>query len=328
MRDAVGDVVGGYGPCMTRSRAEGIRGAVLGHLVADALGVPYEFHDPDDLPCTVSMEPPPGFARAHASVPAGTWSDDGAQMLALLDSLLTCGRMDAEDLGRRLVAWYERGEYAVDGEVFDVGIQTSAAIRALLRGVPALAAGSSDDRANGNGSLMRVLPVGLWHQGTDAELCADAAVSSRVTHAHVRSIVCCEVYSLWVRRLLAGVAPREGFEDAVAAFRAVHGEASPEVIEFDTRVWPDGVEFDLGGSGYVVDSFRAAVRLNETGASYEEVVRAAIALGRDTDTTACIAGAIAGLVHGVGAVPVGWLAALRGRALADRLVDRLGDAIR
>ncbi len=308
---------------MVLSRKERVRGAILGHLVADALGVPYEFHEPEALPEVLTMDPPKGFARAHATVPPGTWSDDGAQMLALVDSLLHRGQLDAEDLGRRFVAWYDEGSYAVDGVVFDVGIQTAKALLALRRGVPALEAGASDDRANGNGSLMRVLPLGLWHRGTDAELCADAAASSRVTHAHLRSIVCCQVYSLWVRRLLAGASPQEGFDDAVAAFHAVHGAASAQVYEFDARVWPEDADFDLGGSGYVVDTFRAAVRLNVTGASYEEVVRAAIALGHDTDTTACVAGGIAGLVHGLGAIPSDWLSALRGRDLADPLIDRL-----
>ncbi len=308
---------------MRVAQEERIRGAILGHLAADALGVPYEFHEPAELPEVVTMDPPPGFRRAHASTPPGTWSDDGAQMLALLDSLLERGRLDAEDLGQRFVAWYERGAYAVDGVVFDVGVQTSNAILAMRQGIPALEAGSSDDRANGNGSLMRVLPLGLWHRGSDAELCADAATSSRITHAHLRSQVCCEVYALWVRRLLMGAAPEKSFDDAVAAFRAVHGSASDAVVEFETRVWPENARFELGGSGYVVDTFRATVRLTESGASYEEVVRAAIALGHDTDTTACVAGGIAGLVHGVDAIPNAWLDALRGRDLVDPLLERL-----
>ncbi|WP_282005831.1 ADP-ribosylglycohydrolase family protein [Propioniciclava sinopodophylli] len=305
------------------SRAERIRGAVLGHLVGDALGVPYEFHEPDALPQRVTMTPPAGFPRAHASVPPGTWSDDGAHMLALLDSLVTCGRLDPDDLARRFVAWYERGAYAVGQQVFDVGIQTGRAILALRAGAPALAAGASDERANGNGSLMRVLPLGLWHRGSDAALCADAADSSRITHAHVRSLVCCQVYSLWVRRLLDGADTASGFEDAVAAFRAVHGARSAEVAEFETRVMPADATYTLGGSGYVVDTFRAAVLLNRDGCSYEEVVRAAIALGHDTDTTACVAGGIAGLVHGVGAIPDLWLAALREADVASGLVERL-----
>src|SRR5687768_16172592 len=108
-------------------------GGIWGLLVGDALGVPYEFHSPQDLPPLAELEmvPPAGFHRAHAGVPPGTWSDDGAHALCLLASLLDCGSLDLADVGQRLVNWYEHGSLAVDGRVFDVGIQTSHAIRAL-----------------------------------------------------------------------------------------------------------------------------------------------------------------------------------------------------
>jgi ADP-ribosylglycohydrolase len=119
------------------SYRERIEGGLVGLLVGDALGVPYEFHAPGEIPPAeaIEFEPPPGFRRAHAGVPPGTWSDDGAQALGLLASLQEHGRLDPEDLGRRLRAWYEHGEFAVDGRVFDVGIQTGRALRALRAGV-------------------------------------------------------------------------------------------------------------------------------------------------------------------------------------------------
>jgi ADP-ribosylglycohydrolase len=145
-------------------------------LVGDALGVPYEFHPPAAIPAIeeIDLEPPAGFERSHARVPPGTYSDDGAQALCLLDSLLSCDTFDPEDLGRRLVRWYQAGYLAVDGEVFDCGVQTGAALRALIGGAHAVQAGPSLVSANGNGSLMRVLPLALWHRGPDAELVAFA----------------------------------------------------------------------------------------------------------------------------------------------------------
>ena len=102
------------------SRAQRLRGGLLGLLVGDALGVPYEFHPPEEIPPPdqIEMQPPPGFRRAHAGVPVGTWSDDGAHALCLLASLLHCGRLDPEDLMRRLTNWGEHGYMAVDGKVF------------------------------------------------------------------------------------------------------------------------------------------------------------------------------------------------------------------
>ena len=115
----------------------------------------YRFHAPEQIPEweEIEMEPPPGFRRAHGRTPMGTWSDDGAQALALLDSLLTCGALDLDDFGRRLVAWYNQAAYTPNQRVFDCGIQTGDAIRELMRGTPAHAAGRTDEQANGNGSL-------------------------------------------------------------------------------------------------------------------------------------------------------------------------------
>src|SRR5262245_43960136 len=126
------------------TRAERIEGGLIGLLVGDALGVPYEFSHPAALPPPELIEftPPPDFTRAHQGTPPGTWSDDGAQALCLLDSLLACGRFDAEDLGQRLMRWHDEGYLAVDGRVFDIGIQTGRALARLREGVPALEAGA------------------------------------------------------------------------------------------------------------------------------------------------------------------------------------------
>src|SRR5579859_2975016 len=95
--------------------------------------------------------------------------------------------------------------------VFDIGIQTGHALSSLRDGVPAAQAGPDGERDNGNGSLMRVLPLALWHRGSDAELARDACEQSKVTHGHLRAQLCCALYCLWVRRTLqGGTSPRAG----------------------------------------------------------------------------------------------------------------------
>jgi ADP-ribosyl-[dinitrogen reductase] hydrolase len=120
---------------------EHIAGGLLGLLIGDAMGVPYEFHALADLPPYEEIEyvPPLEFDRSHQGVPPGTWSDDGAQALCLLASLLDCQGFDPDDFSSRLMNWYEDGYLAVDGLVFDVGITTSRAIcnlRAGIEGIP------------------------------------------------------------------------------------------------------------------------------------------------------------------------------------------------
>ena len=298
-----------------------IQGGMLGLLIGDALGVPYEFHAPGEIPPLgqIEFQPPPGYNRTYPSVPPGTWSDDGAQALCLLASLLSCGRFDAADFGQRLVRWQSEGYMAVGGEVFDIGITTGKALAAIRAGVPALRAGPSGQYDNGNGSLMRVLPLALWHQGSDEQLVSDARDQSRVTHGHVRSQVCCALYCLWARRILENSA--NAWQEAAAALRVICASDDAATEELEGSVRPD--DFTPGtGSGYVVDSLRSA-RWALQEADYERTVRAAIALGHDTDTTACIAGGIAGIMRGAKDIPARWRKTLRGQEMVKPLLDGL-----
>ena len=295
---------------------ERLAGGMWGLLVGDALGVPYEFHSPEEIPREIEMEPPADFPRAHPGVAPGTWSDDGAHALCLAASLLHAGALDLGDLARRLTNWYEHGYLAVDGSVFDVGIQTTRALERFRAGASPEKSGPRGERDNGNGSLMRVLPLALWHRGDDAQLAADACRQSLPTHGHPRAQAACAVYCLWARRTLEGV--DDPWSAAIAGARAIwtSGELRTELDQHLDTAEPGC------GSGYVADTLRSA-RWAVAQGSYESAVRAAISLGHDTDTTACVAGGIAGLRDGVDAIPRRWLEALRGREEAAALIDEL-----
>ena len=306
---------------MALTREEQLEGGIIGLLVGDALGVPYEFHAPQSLPPShqIDFKPPLDFRRSHAGVAPGTWSDDGAQALCLLASLLECDRFDADDFGRRLTMWYDSGYMAVDGVVFDVGFTTSSAIRAIKEGVPALEAGLNDEHANGNGSLMRVLPLALWHKGSDISLISDAHLQSRVTHGHLRSQICCALYCLWARRVLDN--ELDAWNDAVEVLRDVYKGNDMATAELEWSIRPDD-DTPGRGSGYVVDCLRSARDASQEH-TFAEAVRYAIGLGHDTDTTACVAGGIVGLRLGINAIPTRWAEGLKGREMAEPLLQQL-----
>ena len=146
----------------------------LGAAIGDALGVPYEFHNAEEIPPydEIEMTPPKGFDRSHPSTALGTWSDDGAQALCLLNSLLKKNTLDLEDFASSMLDWYENGYMAVGGKVFDIGIQISSALMAYKSGTSPEKSGMVNPNGKGNGALMRVLPLVLWHKGGDEELVA------------------------------------------------------------------------------------------------------------------------------------------------------------
>lgn len=294
-----------------------VQAGMLGLLVGDACGVPYEFRDPGELPSfdLLEMEPPKGFLRTYEHVPTGTWSDDGAQALCLFESLRVCGYYHPHDFAMRLLRWHSHGYMAVGGYVFDIGNQTSASIARLNRGMTTSDSGLCGERNNGNGSLMRSLPLALLHKGKDVALVMDASRQSRLTHGHARSLVCCSLYCLWARRELEGSA--RPWEDAVETLRGIYAVDPISSKELEEHVKPESVPHG-SGSSYVVDSLHSA-RLACCENSYENVVKKAISLGNDTDTTACLAGGIAAIRWGVESVPKRWSKRLRGKEVLSML---------
>lgn len=300
------------------ARRDRLAGGLQGLLIGDALGVPYEFHDAAALPPSgaIDMQPPAGFARSHAGILPGTWSDDGAQALCLLQSLTACAGLDIGDFSRRLVNWADRGYLAVDGKVFDIGIQTARAVAALRSGTPPHQAGPRGEYDNGNGSLMRVLPLALWHVGDDEAVIAMAAQQSLPTHGHPRSQVACAMFCLWARAELNG--NDSAWEHAEIALRRLGPDAGLPVDEIELVLAPVH-RTQAAGSGYVVDTlWSARVAMDQT-IDYESAVRRAIAFGQDTDTTAAVTGGIAGIRYGLHGIPERWLQQLRGQELLKAL---------
>ncbi|MGF1451736.1 MAG: ADP-ribosylglycohydrolase family protein [Opitutales bacterium] len=300
-----------------RATSAEVWSGLIGLLIGDACGVPYEFRDAHSLPPLqqLEMQPPPGFIRTYAQVPSGTWSDDGAQALCLYASLKACGQFHACDFAERLLRWHDAGYLAVDGYVFDVGNQTSESIARLKRGGTTTDSGLCGERNNGNGSLMRCLPLALLHAGNDVALVIDAHRQSRVTHGHPRSQVCCALYCLWARReLQRHTAP---WESATATLREIYRADPVCAAELEKHIRP-GAPPAGKGSGYTVDCLHSA-RLACAEPCYERVIKRAISLGHDTDTTACVAGGIAGLRHGIAGIPERWRAGLRGTAILRQL---------
>lgn len=302
-------------------------GGVWGHLVGDAVGVPYEFG-----PARPASDVRFGAQGTHGQ-PPGTWSDDGALMLALLDAMLedepgpkgtiVRRRFDLQAQGEAAVAWRTRGAYTPDGTVFDIGGTTHRALAAIADGTPAADAGPADDHDCGNGSLMRILPIALVdHDRGTAALADEAMAASRVTHGHPRAQVACALYVLLAARFLEGDRDRPAvLASATAALRDhLLGDTERTAALDHLLAWRKEPH---AGRGRVWDSFWSAWDAFADADSYAEAIQRAVAYGHDTDTTAAIAGGLAGIYWTIDGIPPDWLAGMRGRAVAGPLVDRL-----
>jgi ADP-ribosylglycohydrolase len=310
------------------TRQQQIIGGLWGAVAGDALGVPVEFKSRVE----VQANPVTGM-RGHGThnQPAGTWSDDSSLLLCTADSLVR-HQFDTEDIGRRFVEWYNEGLWTPWKRVFDIGATTSEALARIATGVRAEVAGSDGQYSNGNGSLMRILPVALrFAQLPTRDLLDRVHRASSITHRHIRSQMACGYYSLVVQSLLRGANPHEAFEYGRDVFLAFY-DADPywavELDYFRLATASDlkaRLESEIDSGGYVVHTLTASLWCLLSTGSYRECVLKAVNLGGDTDTTGCVAGGLAGVAYDLNSVPSEWIQQLARREELQKLFDRFGD---
>lgn len=317
---------------MTRdtSRRERIVGALWASLAGDALGVPVEFQSRE----TVRRNPVNGMRGFGThNQPAGTWSDDSSLLLCSAESLAECGGFDPADMGTRFTRWKTDAYWTPHHHVFDIGIATSQALSRIAAGTPAELAGGADEYSNGNGSLMRILPVALWFATAPTGTLLDAVHrASSITHRHPRSQMACGLYALLVRELLVGLAPEEAYHRALICFADVYQQApyAAERLHFQqlgAKQFANLPDSAIGSSGYVIDTLTASIWCLLTTGSLREAVLKAVNLGSDTDTTGCVAGGLAGVRYGISAIPSDWIAALARKQEIEELFSRFTDSL-
>lgn len=302
-----------------------VQNALLGLAVGDALGVPVEFRSR----AVMKNDPVTGM-RAFGThrQPAGTWSDDSSLAFCLAASL--CDGYNLEDIGKRFVMWYDDAYWTAHGSVFDIGITTRNAVNRLRQGQRADFCGDFDEQANGNGSLMRIMPLLFYikdkPQKERWEITRDV---SRITHGHIRSCICCFFYLEFAGKLLTGKKAAEALAETrseVKNFLVENHFAAREIellqflFDADFEKMPENV---ISASGYVLHTLEASLWCLLTTNSYKEAVLKAVNLGEDTDTTGAVTGALAGLYYGAANIPAEWLEVLARREAIEKLGSEL-----
>ena len=287
------------------TRDERIRGGVLGLVIGDALGAPFEgqtgewigrrYPHPQAL-----LTNPPGDGLASLC-----YTDDGQMAIALTEALLAHPEPTVDDYARAYVADYEpwRG----------YGRGARRVLEALGRGVaPAEAARACfPDGSFGNGAAMRVAPVGLRWAEDPTALLEQARRSALPTHCHPDGIE----GALLLARAVAWAVRAEAF-DREAFFADLDPVVSRDGYRAQLELARTCQPGDLAQLGNEISALRSVPTCLAAFAcfpdSYVDAVGSVILLGGDTDTLAAMTGALSGAFLGRGAIPT-------------RLVDMLED---
>ena len=288
------------------------RGCLLGLAVGDAIGTTVEFKARGTFPPVTGMTGGGAF-----NLEPGQWTDDTSMALCLAESLVEKGGFDALDQMQRYLAWYETGYLSSTGRCFDIGNATRQALEKFkATGKPL--SGSIHPSSAGNGSLMRLAPVAMFHAPDTGRAGTYAAKSSRTTHGAKECVDACVVFAGMLVSALAG-------EDkqTILFEQGVPAGVSGKILAIAKGSYREKSAQHIRGNGYVVDSLEAALWCFWTTETFSEAVLAAANLGDDADTTAAICGQIAGAYYGLSGIPKPWIEVLAMRDRITALADKL-----
>jgi len=299
-----------------------VKGAIFGLAVADALGVPVEFEPREKLqknPVNKML----GFG-SHA-VPKGTWSDDTSMALCTLNSIAQKGKIDLVDNILEFSKWAENGYMTPHGEMFDIGRTTLTSLRNYWKSKNVYNCGGKSDYDNGNGSLMRIIPVSLYNHFKNLskkESIRNVHEVSALTHAHERSLIACGIYDFIVRELIKS--PEKASVNFALKKAQKYYFDYKEIKRYD-RIFNEAfINTNINqikSGGYVVDTLEAAIWCLLNTDNYKDCVLKAVNLGEDTDTVAAVAGGLAGILYGYESIPKEWINTLVKSDMISKLCD-------
>ncbi|MEL6557500.1 MAG: ADP-ribosylglycohydrolase family protein [Bacteroidota bacterium] len=305
---------------------------LLGVATGDALGVPFEFSTREAMlknPATDMI----GF-KVHNQLP-GTWSDDSSMTFCLAEALLKDYNLSR--VAQNFINWKNSAYWSARGTVFDIGMTTSRAISRLEKIISknnaedfSLLRYEAEEYDNGNGSLMRILPLIFETYGKELQSQFEIIwANSSLTHRHIRAAMACMIYLKMAENLIKTQNKIQAYQQTrneinqlwdLMNFAAAERENFKRVIQTDITSYQ---EKTIMSGGYVIESLEASLWSLLITDSYESAVLKSINLGHDTDTTGAITGGLAGIYYGWQNIPQYWIVNL---ARLEDILD-LGDKL-
>ncbi len=286
-----------------------IKDGIIGFAIGDALGVPVEFKAREELKNNPIIDMIDGGVHKQ---PIGSFSDDTSMTLATMDSIIEKSIIDTEDIAKKFVDWYRSGKYTATNKLFDIGDTTRQALAKIeLKIDKAVNCGGIGEYDNGNGSLMRILPIVYYiyykQSLKDDQIYKVISDISSITHKHEISILGCYIYSRYCMFILDGKDKIEAYNETKKLNYNMFSDYSlskyNRILKGDISAL---LENDIFSDGYVVHTLEAVLWLFLNSDNYNNTILKAVNLGHDTDTVAAITGSLLGIYYGIHSINDKW----------------------
>lgn len=284
---------------------------LVGCAIGDALGNPFEMK-PAASPSLRNWD---GLFKAGGTFwqgEAGQYTDDTLMSIALSVSLIRCNGFDPEDVAKEYLAWFETGNTR------GIGTTTAGAMLHLKIGATWQESGLTHTHdglpAGGNGTAMRAAPLGLVYRNNLEKLLEVASLDASITHNSDEPKMGSIAVALGTALLSLGDVPVVNRKSSVGMFpQVVNVLSGTESIVRDKmalafELWKNEVPVEealaeIGSSGYVPETVASAFYCLASTDNFKDCIVMAVRAGGDTDTTAAVAGALAGTYYGLEGIP-------------------------
>lgn len=281
--------------------------SLIGFAIGDALGVPVEFCEREYVK---SLNLNSMITGTH-NVKKGSWSDDTSMIIATIDSIIkNNGIIDYQNIMDSYIKMVDTGEYTALGYAFDVGNTITKSLN-KYKNISNPFSGCDDYMDNGNGSLMRILPISLYCIVNNLSLEETRNIinkSSSLTHAHDISKLGCYIYTIFLKNIIETKNVLEAFENILNIdYSSYDKEAVNAYNRLLNKDFININEDEINSTGYVVYTLESIIYSLINSNNYKDAVLTSINLGFDTDTIGALTGSVAGILYGYNNIPTVWL---------------------
>ena len=287
-------------------------GGLIGNAAGDALGLPVEFKSREDLKGIPVLEMQ-GFGSYL--VAPGTWSTNTSMVIALMESIRECGKVNQSDILHKLSRWLYLGDYTVGSEIINSNATVTLSIDRFKKGYTPDECGDAFEFASDNGALTRILPIAFlcYNYNIQGKHRYDLVKRvTRLTHATEKCILANMIFVNYACYLLEGYYPAVALQKIQKEDYSFFSEACVDsfsrILKMNLTELP---EEEIQSNSDVIESLEATIWSLVTTRNFEQAVIKAVNLGHDTDTIGALTGGLAGLYYGMQGIPRRWLDKLK-----------------
>ena len=306
------------------------KNGIIGAAIGDAMGLPVQFNDREYFkahPVTKML------GHMCFNMPEGSWSDDTSMTLATVDAIIKDKEINTKTIADNFVKWLKENEFTPTGKAYDVGGTCMKAVLKYARGVDkAEECGLTGEMDNGNGSLMRIIPVAYYCNAKnlpEEEIYEVVKKVSSITHGHEIAVMGCFMYVMFAINLLKGDTLDEVYQKIKVIEYGKHF-SDYAISKYDRIINHNIGDYDvdsINSSGYVLDTLEAALWSLFNTESYDAAIIKAINLGLDTDTVGACTGGLAGIYYGLDSINEDWKKTLIKYDYIEEMCEKFDEAL-